>query len=272
MLEDNLESRLPTSGSKCFTHPVVQKKVNTPSLRFTQKTIMKIMFVLYGVWQAAGLIPAAGLGPRQFQDKTGHSTVLIYEEVWRPSKRFCIGLSHCFPPHTKALYILMWIKLKSCLYSVLLGLTKKTTLAPVTQWSAPVEVIFMMAFYWDATKCGALLWWESTRRTQEHHIGILEFLEQVPGLELLHPHTSSLTTVLTGQPLCPYSLGEPAASRIVDPFLDCQPPLCHPLVAVASQTHAQRCRGCWTKHYHPATPTSPVLLGTDDLQLPSTSG
>lgn len=107
MLEDSLESRLPTSGSKRFTHPEVQKVVNTPSLRFTQKTITKIMFVLNGVWQAAGLIPAAGLGSCQFQDKTGHSTVLTPEEVGRPSKRFCIGLSHRFPPHTKTLYILM---------------------------------------------------------------------------------------------------------------------------------------------------------------------
>lgn len=53
MLEDNLASRLPASGSKRFIHPEMQK-VNIPSLCFTQKTIMKIMFVLNGVWWVSG--------------------------------------------------------------------------------------------------------------------------------------------------------------------------------------------------------------------------
>lgn len=265
MLEDNLTSRLPTSGSKCFTHPDIQKKVNTPFLCFTQKNYAENN--VCAQW-SMGVCGQQALH-QQLDWAPVSSRVKHMKRGGGLTKDFLLAYHILFHHTQKHSCTLMRIRLDS--HSVLLGLGKETTLAPVTQWTALVEVIFMMAFYWDATRYGALLWWESTPRTWGHHTGNLRFLEQVPALELLHPCTSSLHPILTGQPLCPYSPGEPAASWMVDPFVDRQPPVCHPLLALASQTHAELGRGYWTKYYHPVTPTSCTVLGTGGLELPSTS-
>jgi len=67
--------------------------------------------------------------------------------VWRPSSRLSVGLLNPFP-HAKAFIYIDANQIGILSDSALLGLGKeKTTLAPATQWTALVEVVFIMAFH-----------------------------------------------------------------------------------------------------------------------------
>lgn len=72
MLE-NTEPRVHTSGSKCFTHPEAQQKVNVTFLFHTEsynENNVCAQWSMVCMW-AAGIIPAAGLGSCEFRIKQG---------------------------------------------------------------------------------------------------------------------------------------------------------------------------------------------------------
>lgn len=98
MLEDNLTSRLPTSGSKCFTHPDIQKKVNTPFLCFTQKNYAENN--VCAQW-SMGVCGQQALH-QQLDWVPVSSRVKHMKRCGGPNKRFSVGLSHPLPPHTRA--------------------------------------------------------------------------------------------------------------------------------------------------------------------------
>lgn len=83
-LGDNLESKFPISGSNCFTHPALPRKVNIPALFHPENYDQNNVGM-----QDAGLTAAGGWSSCQFKDKIAHSTVLPHEEMLMSSKFSC---------------------------------------------------------------------------------------------------------------------------------------------------------------------------------------